>query len=641
MSLAVDPSLARPDACQLAPAQIVRRRFARAGPRTWLRVGAAATRALVRVNGRAVGEHLGAWTAFEFDISDFVHAGDDNELEIECVDVRHPTNGFLPVMGGRWCGARQVEIRAEPTPPSVPAPQRSAADGQRLLVDGRPFRARGILHWGLYPELGCPWPTDEHIRREIRGLQALGFNLVKFCLWIPPPRYYALCQELGLLCWQEYPLWDTPLTRDLLPHYRAFFEQDRQYPAIILRTLTCENYRVDPAAAAGIIDLARELIPGCLILDNSAWLSAERVGDFHDEHAYLHNAEWRYFARRFRGKLRKPLLLGEFQSINDTPQGSATALAVRRYQIETLARDLPDAGYVITSIRDHADSGARGVFAANGARKYAAEDWAWQREPLGPPREIPELSGEVIGPRKGCWKCPTHHWWSPTIRVHDPSLPRELIERECVFELLSGRVLSHADGTRVLVDVVDAHFGPPRVHSLVIEFETQGRRQVVSAFRTDTPAGSELARILAARGGPAPEIGPLRGSAIVLREWEMSLDGAAWTPVLCDTPLVNRGANMYEGWATFRTRIEYPGGRRTLRCEAVGDAYDILLNGEPFASAGLREATWDSVRDHPQQFLLDLPAGSVDIAFHVRDWRGGGGMVGPVFLATDLGERVF
>jgi hypothetical protein len=144
-----------------------------------------------------------------------------------------------------------------------------------------------------------------------------------------------------------------------------------------------------------------------------------------------------------------------------------------------------------------------------------------------------------------------------------------------------------------------------------------------------------------ARTGHAPEIGLLVGGSIVLEDWEMSLDGSRWTPVKCDTPLVNRGRNMFEGWASFRTRVDYPGGRRILRCESVGDYYEILIDGRPFAEAGPRSGTWSGTRDVPRNFDADLSPGYHDLLFRVRDWRGAGGMVGPVYFAADLDERIF
>ncbi|MGE0481771.1 MAG: hypothetical protein AB7Q17_14995 [Phycisphaerae bacterium] len=698
----------------LAAPTTVRRTFARPGPRAFVRVGAAAVRATVRCNREPVGVHVGAWTPFEFDLTP--HLRDQNELEVVAEDEVHPTDGFLPTLGVRWTGVRDLEILTTPTRLRPLAVQRSATRGSQLLIDGRPTRIRGILHWGWYPELAQPWPSEEQMRREIRELQSLGFNLIKFCLWIPPPRYYELCDESGMLVWQEYPIWNAPVADPALRgHFAEFFAHDGPYACVVLRSLTCENDRVDPVLGKQLVDLAHEMIPGCLVIDNSGWLFNERVGDFHDEHVYLHNAQLPFYSQRLRGKQHKPLLWGESIVASTLPDaGYEAALAMRRHQVETLARDLPDVGYVLTALRD-VDNAPLGIYTRDGRLKYTPEQWAWQRDTLATPRSIPPVAtqrprgGEpatedaphaerhpahagtsqphdartsdppspirepvrspssgplpgaadsecratcvnaladpppIIGPRKGAWKHRDHTWWSPVVRVLVDDLPRERIEHEAQFDLLSGRVLTHTDGTRVLVELLDTHgHVPPRHLPLVIEFTSEGRRCVVSALRHDTPIGVELWRLLQSRTGHAPEIGSLVGTSLVLEHWEMSLDAErTWTRVRSDTPLVNGGANVFEGWASFRTRFEHPGGRCTLHCAAVGDYFEFFVDHRWTGEAGPRAGTWDGVRDLPREFELDLPPGEHELLFRVRDWRGGGGMVGPVYLARDLRERIF
>ncbi len=620
--------------------QLITRSFSRPGPNAWVRVEAAATAAEVRLNGHMVGSHLGAWTPFEFDLTPWLQA--ENILEVHCRHVDHTTNGFLPRIGVQWVGTRNVEIRSSPTGPRPAVAQRSVVRGQQLLVDGRPFRVRGILHWGYYPELPGPWPSEEQMQDEIAYIKSLGFNLIKFCLWVPPERYYQLCDDMEMLVWQEYPVWDRPMDDwSILGEYEDFFRYDRPYPCVILRSLTCENDHLDPNIGGALVKRARELIPGCILIDNSGWLCAERTGDFHDEHVYLNNMQWVHYGKRMRGKLSKPLLLGETMCVDSKPDGPHnTALAVRRFQIETLARDLPDAGYVVTVLRD-IPYVTPGIFSIHGKPKYTPEQWAWHGDQLGEPRRIHDLGAPVIGPRKGQWKCPEHTWWSPVVNVLTLDLPADLIERECVFDLLSGRVLERCEGTRVLVEVVDLHDGRNISHPLVIEFETQGQYRLVSAFRHDTPAGRELSQILSQRAGPAPEIGPLIGDALVLEDWELSFDGNTWFPVKCDTQLVNRGRNVFEGRAMFRTKLRYPGGTMTLRCEAVADYYEMHLDGAKFAEAGNPTGTWDSGRFTPIDFDFTFPQGTYEILVKVRDWTASGAMVGPVYLAKDLTQRIF
>ena len=641
----------------------------RPGSRAWVHVGAAATSATVVVNGDIVGKHLGAWTPFEFELTPWLR--DENELEIRCEDVLHTTNGFLPWLGVRWTGTRDVEIRTEPTAPRPAAKQRSSVDGTRLLVDRRPFRVRGILHWGYYPELQHPWPNEEQMRREITELKSLGFNVIKFCLWVPPPLYYQLCEELGMFVWQEYPVWAAPLDNPaIFDEYEAFFRNDAPYDCVILRTMTCENDDIDPEIGRRLVDMAHELIPGSVVADNSGWLCSERYGDFHDEHISLSNMQWRYYAQRVRPRLTKPLLLGETMGVcgansavhaawlsraqaveEGTPDVPVTdwwdpeteppaVLASRRFQVETLARDLSEAGYVMLGLRDEPTI-IKGLFGYDGRLKYTPEQWAWHKDQPDAPRELPPLDGSVIGPRKGQWKCRENLWLCPDVHVLDEGLPRELIERECAFELLSGRVLSHCEGTRVLVELRDTCDGQLHRHPLLVEFASEGERRIVSAFRHDTTAGRELWEILQARREPVPEIGPLVGTSLVLEDWVISFDEHAWQPIKCDTALVNAGRNVFEGWATYCTRVDYPGGQRILHCESVGDYYEVCIDGRLLGSAGPRVGTWDGKRETPSDFDIDLSPGYHEVVVRVRDWRGAGAMVGPVYIALDLDERVF
>ena len=620
--------------------QCVALEFERPPGRAWVRVGAAAVKATVRVNGHVVGSHVGPWDPFQFEITSWL--GEHNRLEVHCEECDHPTLGFLPSIGMNWCGARDVEILDRPVEPRPAVAQRSKVHGRQLRVDGAPFRVRGILHWGYYPELGTPWPQEDQMRREILELQAMGFNLIKFCLWIPAPRYYELCDELGMLVWQEYPLWNRPLRdRSLIREYESFFCLDRGYSCVILRSLTCENDHVDAPIAAEIIARARELIPGVVILDNSGWLCSEHNGDFHDEHIYLSNVQMPFYKRRMTGRLKRPLLLGETMCVDSIdPPSHRAALETRRFQIETFTRDFPDAGYVITGLRDLKKT-PLGLYTRDGAPKYSAEEWSWHGADGEPSRRVPPLSDVVIGPRKGEWKCPEHTWWSPIIKVLDANLPEHLIQSQAPFQLLSGRVLACCHGARMLVELWDVHSGKTVRHPLVIEFTSEGRRQVVSAFRHDTEPGRALLEVFDARTGSAPEIGPLHGSSIVLEDWEMSRDGESWSAVKCDTPLVNEGRNVFEGWATFRAVFDYPGGGRTLRCEAVGDYYQVSIDDVVIGEAGNRDGTWDGTRDIPREFLVQLAPGTHEIVFRVRDWRAAGGMVGPVYLAEDVNERVF
>lgn len=117
--------------------------------------------------------------------------------------------------------------------------------GDQWLLNGRPLMIRGLLNWGYAPPKTSPSLDPSWMSNEIKFARSCGFNLMKFCLWIPPRTYLELCDELGMMAWMEYPTWHPKLTRpyleELSREYVEFFELDRNHPSVILRSLTCET----------------------------------------------------------------------------------------------------------------------------------------------------------------------------------------------------------------------------------------------------------------------------------------------------------------------------------------------------------------------------------------------------------------
>ena len=369
--------------------------FEEEGP-LYVRFEAVACVAKVFLNGTLVGGHTGSWTPFLVDLTPALKVGEANELRVE-VDQKpsHTTAGFLPVIdaafGGIWGPITRVSSARIPL--KEPADPGIFVKGDRLFRQGRPLQVRGLLHWGYYPELGAPRPSVAEIEQEVAWMKSLGFNLVKFCLFVPPEEYLQVCEDQELLVWQEYPVWDRPLEDPaLVAEFDEMVSRDAAYGCVILRSLTCENSRVDKALAAGLRALVKQRAPGGLLLDNSSFLFSEGSGDFHDEHPYLHGKAWRHYPARMRTALsrlpRKPLLLGETMAVDawrgeDPPElaerGRRLAVSIRKDQVEILRRELPGAGYVMNSIRD-IPAAPLGLCDLEGRPRVTAESFAWHRD---------------------------------------------------------------------------------------------------------------------------------------------------------------------------------------------------------------------------------------------------------------------
>ncbi len=312
-------------------------------------------------------------------------------------------------------------------------------DGDRFLINGDSIILRGVLNWGYAPPSVAPSLDEAWMRREIEFAQQRGFNMMKFCLWIPPKRYLELCDEMGMLAWIEYPTWHPRLDgkhlEELRREYAEFFQFDRNHPSVVLRSLTCET---GPSAELSVIqalyDLCKAYVPGAIVVDDSSWISWNRVYDFFDDHPYGNNHTWVQTLDRLRSYIAeretKPLMLGEaiaadswtiptpkmLEFANSSPahgpwfvadnlrwQESVDALAKRRsrsfdpalllplsirygmlmrkYQIETYRREVQYGGYVVSVIRDFPKA-AMGLIDFEDQPKNTPADWKFQGDTM-------------------------------------------------------------------------------------------------------------------------------------------------------------------------------------------------------------------------------------------------------------------
>ncbi len=214
-----------------------------------------------------------------------------------------------------------------------------AADGERLLFNGTPVCLRGTLNWGWYPDLLCPAPDDATIREEFRRIRALGYNLMKLCLYVPSPRYFEIADREGMFLWLEFPMW----LPDVTSHLRAQAPQEyadivaavHRHPSVVLYSLGCElDQAADPAFLSDLEHIVRADTRGSLLCDNSG--SGEAYGsqpldttDFYDYHFYCDLEFFDPLVDHFRRDWRpaKPWIFGEFCDADDYRDMEAIAAA--------------------------------------------------------------------------------------------------------------------------------------------------------------------------------------------------------------------------------------------------------------------------------------------------------------------------
>ncbi|BET65331.1 glycoside hydrolase family 2 TIM barrel-domain containing protein [Opitutales bacterium ASA1] len=87
-----------------------------------------------------------------------------------------------------------------------------AAEGRRLLINGRPLFLRGTLDCAAFPRTGHP-PTDEAEWRRVFGVvQAHGLNHVRFHSWCPPRAAFEVADAMGLYLQVEVASWPNQST---------------------------------------------------------------------------------------------------------------------------------------------------------------------------------------------------------------------------------------------------------------------------------------------------------------------------------------------------------------------------------------------------------------------------------------------
>lgn len=78
-------------------------------------------------------------------------------------------------------------------------------EGNRFLLNGRPYPLRMVLDQGYWPDSGMTPPDGWALRRDIELTRAMGFNGARKHQKIEDPRYLYWADRLGLLVWEEMP----------------------------------------------------------------------------------------------------------------------------------------------------------------------------------------------------------------------------------------------------------------------------------------------------------------------------------------------------------------------------------------------------------------------------------------------------
>jgi len=104
-------------------------------------------------------------------------------------------------------------------------------EGGAYLLNGEPYYLRGtnvcIFRFFEDPERGeLPWQDDWIIKLHNR-FKEMNWNSIRYCIGLPPERWYDIADSLGFLIQNEYPIW-------------TLFDWDKIYPNITAQHLANE-----------------------------------------------------------------------------------------------------------------------------------------------------------------------------------------------------------------------------------------------------------------------------------------------------------------------------------------------------------------------------------------------------------------
>jgi beta-galactosidase/beta-glucuronidase len=174
--------------------------------------------------------------------------------------------------------------------------------GDRFVLNGRPYPLIMVLDQGYWPESGLTAPSDDHLRRDVELAKAMGFNGVRKHQKIEAPRYLYWADTLGLLVWEEMPSayrFTRDSVRRLTREWTDVMLRDRSHPCIVAWVPFNESWGVPDLPDSptqrhyvqALYHLTKTLDPTRPVIGNDGWESVATdiigIHDYDDEPARL------------------------------------------------------------------------------------------------------------------------------------------------------------------------------------------------------------------------------------------------------------------------------------------------------------------------------------------------------------------
>lgn len=254
--------------------------------------------------------------------------------------------------------------------------------GDRFVLNGRPYPLRLVLDQGYWPASGLTAPEDEALKRDVELAKAMGFNGVRKHQKIEDPRYLYWADKLGLLVWEEMPSayrFTKASIERLTREWMEALDRDSSHPCIVAWVPFNESWGVpdlpdSPAQrhyVQGLYHLTKTLDPTRPVIGNDGWESvATDIIGIHDYDDQPERIGFRYgtdegiprlFKRERPGgrmlvldghkqQADQPIMLTEFGGIAYSPMANGTWGYTRSQSAEELAEQYSNLLSVVRSL---------------------------------------------------------------------------------------------------------------------------------------------------------------------------------------------------------------------------------------------------------------------------------------------------
>jgi len=183
-----------------------------------------------------------------------------------------------------------------------------AVQGDRFVLNGRPFYLRLVLDQGYWPDTGLTARDDAALRRDVELVRAMGFNGVRKHQKIEDPRYLYWADRLGLLVWEEMPSayrFTPESVARVTREWTDVIRRDSSHPCIVAWVPINESWGVpnlpdNPTErhyVRGLYHITKTLDPTRPVVGNDGWESvATDIMGIHDYDDSPERIQRRYHA---------------------------------------------------------------------------------------------------------------------------------------------------------------------------------------------------------------------------------------------------------------------------------------------------------------------------------------------------------